>query len=253
VAPAFSFFSPDVSIGGTCEKPQAGWGNSLTQPTRPVAVAGTAVTTSIPSNACIRNALVDDCDWQLVTRTGAQAHSAIIVDDDQNGTPDDMSDDVLTVIGWALQTGLDLAAGQTVVNETLTRVADGDLQPFTAAFATPPTGLVSLAAYPAINLGAAGRIAIVFPPLGLSLTTTRVPKLGAATTVGLAGATYDLIASAQASKDSNQPATLAWLHGVDASKTASVATWLPPPAALTDTAGTYAFAPVAGATTRSRR
>jgi hypothetical protein len=226
-------------------------GNSLTQPTRPVAVAGTAITTAIPANACIRNALADDCNWQLLARTGAQAHTAIIVDDDQHGTPDDMSDDVITVIGWALQTGLNLAAGQTVLGETLTMVAASDLQPFTAAFATPPAGLPSVAAYPAINLGASGRIAAIFPPLGLSLTTTSVPKLGAATTTGLAGATYDLIAAAQASQDSSEPATLAWLHGVDASKTVSVATWLPPPTALTDTSGTYAFAPVAGATLHS--
>jgi len=226
-------------------------GNNLTQPTRQVAVAGTAVTTSIPANACIRNALADDCNWQLLTRTGAQAHYAIIVDDDGNGTPDDMSDDVVTVIGWALATGLDLTAGQTVVNETLQMVAAGDLQPFTASFATPPTGMGYVAAYPAIELGAAGRIAVVLPALGLSLTTTRVPKLGAATTAGLTGASYDLIAAAQATKKLNEPATLAWVRGVDVSKTVPVATWLLPPTGITNTGGTTAFTPVAGATLHS--
>jgi hypothetical protein len=226
-------------------------GNNITQPMRTVAtIAGT---TSIPADACVRNvaAQIDDCNWQLVARTGSQAHYAIIADDDANGTPDDMSDDVVTVIGWALDTGLNLTAGQTVVNETLTMVAAGDLQPFTASFATPPAGMGFVAAYPAINLGDAGRIAIVFPALGLSLATTKVPKIGAASTSGLAGATYDLIAAVQATKDVNEPSSLSWSHAVDVTKTVAVATWLPPPTAITDTAGTYAFTPVTGATLHS--
>ena len=241
-----------IAIIAASQAPNLGdRGNNLTQPMRDIAVAGSAVTTSIPANACVRGALVDDCNWQLVTRTGSQAHYAIIADDDANGTPDDMSDDVVTVIGWALDTGLNLTAGQTVVNETLTMVAAGDLQPFTASFATPPAGMGFVAAYPAINLGDAGRIAIVFPALGLSLATTKVPKIGAASTSGLAGATYDLIAAAQATKDVNEPSSLSWSHAVDVTKTVAVATWLPPPTAITDTAGTYAFTPVTGATLHS--
>jgi hypothetical protein len=226
-------------------------GNNLTQPMRDIAVAGSALTTSIPANACIRGALVDDCNWQLLARTGAQAHYAIIVDDDQRGTPNDMSDDIITAVGWALDTGLMLTAGQTVTGETLTMVAAADLQPFAASFPPLPAGLTTLAAYPEINLGDAGRIAIVFPVLGASVTMTSVPKIGAPTTGGLAGGTYDLLAAAQASKDLAEPATLAWLHSVDVSKVVSVATWLPPPTAITDTGGTYAFMPVAGATLHS--
>lgn len=226
-------------------------GNNLTQPMRDIAVAGSAVTTSIPANACVRGALVDDCNWQLVTRTGLQAHYAIIVDDDQNGTPNDMTDDVLTVAGWALDTGLNLTAGQTVVSEMLTMVAAGDMQPFTVSFPTLPAGMSYLASYPEINLGDAGRIAIVFPVLGASFTMTRVPKIGASTTGGLAGGTYDLLAAAQATKDLNEPASLAWLHGLDVSKTVAVPAWLPPPTAIMDAGGTYSFTPVTGATLHS--
>jgi hypothetical protein len=189
--------------------------------------------------------------WVLIARTGAQAHYAIIGDDDQNGTPDDMGDDVITVIGWALDTGLTLNANQTVVGETLTMVATGDLQPFAASFPALPAGMSYLASYPEINLGDAGRIAIVFPVLGASLTMTSVPKIRAPTTAGLTGATYDLLASAQPTKDLNEPASLAWLHAVDASKTVAVPGWLPPPTAITDAGGTYAFTPVAGATLHS--
>ena len=225
-------------------------GNGLTQPTRDVAtIVGT---TTIPANACIRNvvAQVDDCNWQLLTRTGGQAHYAIIVDDDSNGT-DDMGDDIITVIGWALDTGLMLTANQTVVNETLTMVAAGDMQPFAATFPTLPAGMSYLASYPEINLGDAGRIAIVFPVLGTSVTMTSVPKIGAATTAGLAGGSYDLLAAAQATKDVNEPASLSWMHAIDASKTVALPAWLPTPTAITDMSGTYAFTPVTGATLHS--
>src|SRR4051812_44839633 len=46
--------------------------NDIKQPTRTTSVAGTALTTTIPGNACVRNALANDCNWQLVARTGPQ-------------------------------------------------------------------------------------------------------------------------------------------------------------------------------------
>ena len=45
------------------------------------------------------NAAVSDCSWQLKTRTGAQAILGIIVDQFDNNTPDDDSDDTFTVTG----------------------------------------------------------------------------------------------------------------------------------------------------------
>src|SRR5579863_7516456 len=126
--------------------------NNITQPTRTISVGGTALTTTIPANACVRNALADDCNWQLIARTGPQAHFAIIVDQDPNGTPNDSTDDIVTPLGWALLTGLDLTKDATAVNETLPQVAATDLVAFSATFPALPAGMTSFNAYPAIEL-----------------------------------------------------------------------------------------------------
>lgn len=88
--------------------------NNIPQGTRTVQVAGGLTTTTIAANSCVRNALADDCNWQLAARTGAQAHFAIIVDLYDNGTPADSSDDVTTLVGWALLRGLNLSDGDLV-------------------------------------------------------------------------------------------------------------------------------------------
>ncbi len=223
--------------------------NNITQPMRDVSLGGTALTTSIPANACVKNALADDCNWQLITHTGPQAHYAIIVDSDDNGTPNDKTDDVVTPVGWALLTGLTLTAGQTVVNETLTAVAPGDLQTFTAAFPALPAGMTYFNAYPAIELpGGVGRIPAVVPTLGATVMMTSIPKLTGTTTAGLAGGSYDLLAQAQATQTAAEPATLDWMHGVNAGATVTLAPWLSPPTAITALNGHYSFVPTTGAT-----
>lgn len=234
---------------GASQTPNLGdLSNNIQQGTRDVSLGGTALTATIPANACVKNVLADDCNWQLVTHTGPQAHYAIIVDDDENGT-DDMSDDIITPVGWALLTGLTLTAGQTVVSETLPAVAPGDLQPFTAAFPPLPAGMTYFNAYPTIELpGGVGRIPAVVPTLGATVTMTSVPKLTGSTTAGLAGGSYDLLAQAQATQTASEPATLDWMHGVNAGATVTLAPWLSPPTAITAQSGRYSFVPTTGAT-----
>ncbi len=226
--------------------------NNITQPTRTISVAGTALTTTIPANACVRNALADDCNWQLIARTGPQAHFAIIVDQDPNGTPDDSTDDIITPLGWALLTGLDLTKDATTVNETLPEVAATDLVPFSAMFPALPAGMTYFNAYPAIELpGGAGRIPAVVPALGPNVTMTSLPKLGGTTTVGLAGGSYDLLASAQATMNAAEPASLTWMHGVSPTSPVAVSPWLPAPTGIAASGGQYSFVPVTGATLHS--
>jgi hypothetical protein len=224
--------------------------NSIQQGTRDVSLGGTALTTTIPANACVKNALADDCNWQLIARTGAQAHYAIIVDDDANGTPDDSTDDIITPLGWGLLTGLNLAANQTVVNETLPQVAAGDLLTLTASFPALPAGMTYFNASPEIELpGGAGRIGALV--LGANVMMTTVPKLGGTTTVGLAGGSYDLLSFAQATMTASEPASLSWMHGVSVTSPVAVSAWLLPPTGIAATGGTYSFVPVGGATLHS--
>jgi hypothetical protein len=224
--------------------------NDITQGTRTISVGGGLATTSIPANICVRNsapiASVDDCNWQLITRTGAQAHYAIILDNDTKGTTDS-SDDTNTVIGWAVKTNLTFSANDAASGETLDMIADADMETFTAAFATAPSGMNYVASYPMLNLGAAGRIPIILPTLDLTHLSSRVPK----PTGALAGGTYDLLSQAQDAKDQAEPATLSWMRNVNASSTVTLAAWMPPPTALSTASGTFSFSPVAGATLHS--
>jgi hypothetical protein len=242
-----------IALIGASQTPNLGdLANNIQQGTRNVSLGGTVLTTSIPANACVKNALADDCNWQLIAHTGPQAHYAIIVDSDNNGTPDDQTDDIVTPVGWALLTGLNLVANQTVTSETLPAVAAADLQTFTAAFPALPAGMTYYNAYPAIELpGGVGRIPAIVPTLGKNVMMTSIPKLTGTTTAGLAGGLYDLLAQAQATQTASEPATLDWMHGVNAGATVTLAAWLAPPTAITALSGHYSFVPTTGATVHS--
>jgi hypothetical protein len=218
--------------------------NNLGQDQRMIIVTTPAGPVSFPvaSNVCIRNAAANDCAWRLKTRTGAQAHYAVVLDQDTKGT-DDSTDDTFTVIGWAVKTGLSFQKDVGADGESLTLLTDDQMQPFTASFPPAPTGLDTLQAFPLLDLGDAGRIAIVIPALDATHTMTRVPKL-----VGpFADAHYDFLAKAQDATDKPQPATLSWSHAVDATKTVAALDWTPPPTGLVASGGTYSFGAVAGA------
>jgi len=224
--------------------------NNIDQGTRSVDVdvLGTPYPVDIAANVCVRNsnpaALVNDCNWVLTTHTGAQAHFAILVDQDTKGTPDDDSDDTFTVTGWAIKPALSFADGTTTNGEILQPIADADMQSFSATFASGPSGLDNVVGLPVLDLGTDGRISIILPALNKTTMMTRVPKL----TGSLAGAHYDMIASATDDPTKPLPASLAWLRMVDPSKTVAVTSWLPPPTAIAMTGGMFSFTPVTGAT-----
>ncbi len=220
--------------------------NNLPQDTRMVTVtiAGAMLQFPVASNVCIRNAIANDCSWRLKTRTGAQAHYAVVIDQDTKGTDKDDSDDTFTVIGWAIKRGLTFAKDQGADGEALALIADADMQPFNVTFPTPPPGIDFLQAFPILQLGAEGRIAIVLPALDATHLMTRVPKLTGAFSDGK----YDLLAKVQDAKDKAQPSTLSWAHAIDATKSVAAPSWLALPTGLQAAGGTYSFSPVAGAT-----
>jgi hypothetical protein len=102
--------------------------NNLPQDTRLVHVTIVDTDVPIPSNVCVRNAYANDCNWRLKTRTGPQAHYAVVLDQDQKGTPDDDTDDTFTVVGWAIKRGLDFSKDVGSDGEALALLADGDMQ-----------------------------------------------------------------------------------------------------------------------------
>jgi hypothetical protein len=220
--------------------------NEIAQGTRSITVPVVGAV-NIPANVCVRNTIANDCNWRLTTRTGAQAHYAVILDQDMKGTPNDDTDDTRAVIGWALKSGLAFSAGQVAGGESLAMVSDTQMRQFSVSMSNPPSGLDAILGFPIVDLGADGRLPITAPALDLMTTTTRVPSL----TGDLVNARYDLLARAQDAPDKDEPSSLAWLHQVDPSATVPVASWLSPPTALSATGGTYAFTRVAAATLHS--
>jgi hypothetical protein len=197
----------------------------------------------VAQNVCIRNAYANDCAWRLTTRTGPQAHYAIVVDQDTKGTDNNPADDTFTVIGWAVKTGLSFEKDHGMDGETLTLLTDDQMQPFTASFPSGLTGFAFVQAFPALDLGDAGRIAIVIPALDPTRTMTRIPKLAGP----FAGAHYDFLAQALIAKGQAQPSSLSWSHGVDVSTTVAAPAWTAPPTGITAAGGTFSFNAVAGA------
>ena len=151
--------------------------------------------------------------------------------------------------GWAIKTGLTFGDGTTTGGVSLDRIADADMQTFAATFASGPSGLDYMVAYPVLDLGTDGRITIIAPTLNTTTKMTRVPKL----TGPLAGAHYDMIASAIDDPTKPLPATLTWLRNVNPSATVAVSSWMSPPSALAMTGGVFSFTPVTGATRPRRR
>ena len=123
-------------------------------------------------------------------------------------------------------------------------IADADMQTFSASFASGPSGLDYMVAYPVLDLGTDGRITIILPTLNSTTRMTRVPKL----TGALAGAHYDMLASAIDDPTKPLPATVTWLRNVDPTATVAVSSWMAPPSAIAMTGGRFSFTPVAGAT-----
>src|SRR5262245_50860210 len=216
--------------------------NDLPQGTRNVPVGDQLF--PIPSNLCVLNQLANDCNWTLTTRTGKQAHVALIVDQFDNNTPDVDTDDTFTLTGLAIKTGLDFIPDQIATGETLTMLTDGDMQTFTASFASLPSGMDFMGGFPALELGEEGRIAFILPALDMTHTTSRVPKLSGA----LADAHYSLIAQAQDAENQARPSSLGWVHNADVGSTVALASWLAPPSNILVNGGTYSFSKVADAT-----
>jgi hypothetical protein len=216
--------------------------NNLTQAMRTVLVG--LVPVPIPQNLCVLNSAVSDCNWTLTTRTGAQAHVALIVDQFDNNTPDTDTDDTFTFTGLAIKRGLTFDANDVATGEMLEMLTDSDMQTFTASFASLPSGMDYMGGFPALELGAEGRIALTLPALDMTHTTARVPKLAGA----LADAHYSLIAQAQDAKDQDRPSSLAWMRNVDVGATVALSGWLPPPSNILVNGGTYSFSAVTGAT-----
>lgn len=198
-------------------------------------------TAGFPNNACIRAPMLSQCDWQLETRTGPQMHVAVILDADSKGTITNFDDDTFVVYGYAVETGIDLDDGQTVTGETLTMIPDTDLIDVTLAFPAAPSGLDEVGGFPVIDLGDT-MVALPFPPLSPTATTTRVPAL----TGDFAGGSYMMIGTARPMM-MEAPSTTTLARNVNLATQFTLPAWLSTPASISVVSDTVSFTGAAGA------
>jgi len=195
-------------------------------------------------NLCL-NTLLDSgpCNWSLVTRTGPQIIYAAIVIGDPNGTPNDVSDDDITVIGYAALTGVNPTAGQTLSNQSLPQM--NDTTSVTVNFGSAPGGLGDMTAIPYIVTANEGRVpAFLFTP---NMATAPIPSL----TGPFAGASYDFVGVANTTGPVDTEASLSFMRNVSVAGGVSLPAWMAPPTAVSGGGGTYSYSPSAGANVHS--
>ncbi|HEV7559342.1 MAG TPA: hypothetical protein VGO00_27895 [Kofleriaceae bacterium] len=194
------------------------------------------------TNVC-NSAASADCAFTITTRTGAVALVAGIYDLDTKGTQD-TSDDTLTLMAWALQTGITVASGTNVNSLALAIVPAGNLNTETIDFGAPPSGLTTVNGVIGIETATDGVIQL---PAFLSsaAASVAVPKLS-----GFPGATYRLSAFATTGTAPAQTGSVVLRRALTGA-TLSAGSWLAAPTNATATRTSASWTPVSGAVAHS--
>jgi len=195
------------------------------------------------TNACNGLTPGAGCTFTVTARPGSVALVAVIYDHDLHGTPTDPTDDTYAVMGWAVQTGIAVTAGQDQTGLALTLIDAGHQNDVTVSFGTVPAGLPNVAAIVGIETGTAD--GVIQLPVPLTPTsgsaTLHAPALSA-----FSGATYRLSAFANNGTTSTAITSAVLAHKVTGTALAA-GTWLAPPANVVLTRTTAAWAAEAGA------
>jgi hypothetical protein len=207
-------------------------------------VTPTPVGAPFASNICGTAVATDPCNFSIATRTGKIALFAVIIDLDQNGTPNDDTDDISTVIGFAVRQGIDTATASG--NQNLTLISAANTQNVTVDFGSPPAGLTQRGAVIGIEVGDEGLISATSAFNFTGSPTLKVPKLTA-----LSGATgYRL--TGFVGDGAAVPAQSVVLRRGLTGTTLAAGSWLAPPSGLSlKKTGTSSWTNSADATVHS--
>jgi len=209
------------------------------------ATGDAASSMATPANVCIATTTpLADCTWRLSTRTGKQAHVAVLFDVDTQDTADE-NDDVATVTSMAWQRGLELQEGEVSEHETLEASPLSGLMALPVRASEVPAALTRVQASVVVELGDEGQLALAPQVLqGTGLTATlEVPRLEGM----LSDATLGIVTVATRDAGHDLPRALVWAHDVAPEGAPSASSWLALPSALAAGAGSYSFVPASGA------
>lgn len=181
------------------------------------------------------------CSWTLVSRTGTVSVIAAIVDFDTKGTVGG-DDDTLTIIGWAVKTGVAVEAGVNQSGLELAIVEAGNLENLTVDFGTPPAALTTKAALIGIEIGEdeVAQLPLLDPETTTTLLAPKPSVFGA--TGGLR-----LTAIAQTAMGELGAQSIVLRRGLSG-PTLAAGEWLTPPVGITATQTSASWQLVAGAT-----
>ena len=155
-----------------------------------------------------------------------------------------MTDDTYTILGYAVKTGLNLSAGQTVTNETLTMTSLATTS-VSVQFSGAPSGVGERLAFPFIDAGDAGQLVFPLPTLTPGSTSTVVPALAGP----FADMSYLLVGLAVASTDSARPYSVTFERGLTFSGSQSMTEFLDIPSGVSNSGDTYSFSGASSAST----
>lgn len=132
------------------------------------------IKTPANGNACL---VVDaPCNFSIITRTGKVSLIGLVYDYDNNNTPGNNADDIITLIRYAYRTGIDVVAGQDMTGQDLTLVPANMHATETVDWGTPPAGLSPAIALIGIEL-ADGSGVFQLPVVNGTSTSASVPAL----------------------------------------------------------------------------
>lgn len=192
----------------------------------------------LPPNACVYvpTLPVNECNWLIYTRTGPQAHYAVILDGDSKGTLTNFDDDTYEVIGFAIKTGLHLDEGAESTGEVLAPVPATDFADVMVRFAAAPAGLDDLSGFAVVRIGDEGLIPV--GQFSSDITTGVLPTLNGE----LADGSYDFVAQARPSAMAvGETSSFILRRGVNIAATVDTGDWLPTPLNVSPSDGTYSF------------
>jgi hypothetical protein len=192
-------------------------------------------------NLCIGN----NCNWTLLSRTGAVTVIAAIVDRDGKGTPLEPSDDTQSIIGWAYKGGVTVEKGVNQSGLQLALVETGNLETITIDKGTPPAGLTEVTCIPGIEVT---RDEIVQLPAFVNTDPTML--LAPKRTVFGGTATYRLTAIAQTMTTEMGAQSILLRQGMTTS-TLAAGTWLVTPTDVSITRTKASWTAVSGASMHS--
>jgi len=165
------------------------------------------------------------CAFKVTVRTGRIGLIAAIFDLDRKGTPNDTSDDTMTLIRWAWRPGITVSDRANLTGQDLALIDASNASQLTVDFGAPPSALTTVAGLVGLDTADDGvyQLPLFRTPSDAAILA---PKL---TSINATGYRLTAIASNSNGPDAIQSIVL---RRALTGSTLAAGAWLPPPASV---------------------